>query len=106
MASNIELLFGVLQDLGNEELKHFQWFLKQAGIVEGFPVILKSQLEEADRQDTVDLMVQTYSLAGALQITVEVLKKISRNDLVECLSKYGSELQKRSEKSYLSLGFS
>ncbi|KAM8724052.1 NACHT, LRR and PYD domains-containing protein 12-like isoform 2-T2 [Acanthopagrus schlegelii] len=91
MASQMELLFGVLQDLGNEELKHFQWFLKQAGIVEGFPAILKSQLEEADRQDTVDLMVQTYSPAGALQITVEVLKKISRNDLVECLSKYGSE---------------
>ncbi|XP_041813928.1 NACHT, LRR and PYD domains-containing protein 12-like isoform X2 [Chelmon rostratus] len=91
MASHVELLFGALQDLGNEELKHFQWFLKQAGIVEGFPAIPKGQLEEADRQDTVDHMVQTYSLPGALQITAEVLKKICRNDLVERLSEIGSE---------------
>eukprot|EP00064_Thunnus_orientalis_P010854 superscaffoldBa00001511_g10883 len=83
MASHVELLLGVLQDLGNEELKHFQWLLKQTGIVEGFPGIPKSWLEEADRQDTVDQMVQTYSLPGALRITVEVLKKIGRNDLVE-----------------------
>lgn len=91
MASHVELLFGALQDLGNEELKHFQWFLKHAGIVEGFPAIPKGQLEEADRQDTVDHMVQTYSLPGALQITAEVLKKICRNDLVERLSEIGSE---------------
>ncbi|XP_070780124.1 protein NLRC3-like [Enoplosus armatus] len=81
MASHVELLSGVLQDLGNEELKHFQWLLKQAGIVKGFPAIPKSQLEEADRQDTVDRMVQAYGLPGALHVTVEVLKKISRNDL-------------------------
>uniref|UniRef100_A0A8P4K6G2 Pyrin domain-containing protein n=1 Tax=Dicentrarchus labrax TaxID=13489 RepID=A0A8P4K6G2_DICLA len=90
MASQMELLFGVLQDLGIEEFKHFQWFLK-AGNVKGFPAIPKSQLEEADRQDTVDRMVQTYSLPGALQITEEILKKISRNDLVVCFSERVSE---------------
>ncbi|XP_076608825.1 NACHT, LRR and PYD domains-containing protein 12-like [Chaetodon auriga] len=94
MASHLELLFGVLQDLGNEELKHFQWFLKQAGIVEGFPAIPKCQLEEADRQDTVDHMVQTYSPPGALQITIEVLKKICRNDLVKRLTEICSEPNK------------
>lgn len=83
MASDVELLLRVLQELGNEELKLFQWHLKNAGIIEGFPGIPKSRLEDADRQDTVDQMVQTYSIPGALQITVEVLKKISRNDLVE-----------------------
>ncbi|XP_033501379.1 NACHT, LRR and PYD domains-containing protein 3-like [Epinephelus lanceolatus] len=91
MASHVELLFGVLEDLGNEELKHFQWFLKQADIIEGFPAIPKSRLEKADRQDTVDQMVQTYGLCEALQITVEVLKKISRNDLVEHFHESGSE---------------
>ncbi|XP_008290247.1 NACHT, LRR and PYD domains-containing protein 3-like [Stegastes partitus] len=30
-------------------------------------------------------MVQAYSLHGALRITAEVLRKISRNDLVECI---------------------
>ncbi|XP_068193361.1 NACHT, LRR and PYD domains-containing protein 12-like isoform X2 [Antennarius striatus] len=83
MASQVEFLLGVLQDLGNEELKNFQWFLRQADIIEGFPAIPKSLLEQANRLDTVDQMVQTYGLPGAQQITVEVLKKISRNDLVE-----------------------
>ncbi|KAM9346066.1 NACHT, LRR and PYD domains-containing protein 3-like [Symphorus nematophorus] len=91
MASHVELLFGVLQHLGNEEFKHFQWFLKQDGIVEGFRAIPKCQLEEADRQDTVDKMVEAYSRPGALQITVEVLKKINRNDLVEEFSKIGPD---------------
>ncbi|XP_059203696.1 NACHT, LRR and PYD domains-containing protein 12-like [Centropristis striata] len=86
MASQVELLLRVLQDLGNEEFKHFQWLLKQADIVEGFPAIPKSRLEEANRHDTVDQIVQIYSLPGALQITVEVLKKINRNDLVEHFS--------------------
>uniref|UniRef100_UPI0037E97291 NACHT, LRR and PYD domains-containing protein 12-like n=1 Tax=Semicossyphus pulcher TaxID=241346 RepID=UPI0037E97291 len=91
MASHVELLFGVLQDLGSEELKQFQWFLKQAGSVADFPGIPKCELEEADRQDTVDLMVQTYGLPAALHRTVEVLKKIGRNDLVEQLTQSASE---------------
>ncbi|XP_041634349.1 NACHT, LRR and PYD domains-containing protein 3-like isoform X1 [Cheilinus undulatus] len=91
MASHVGLLFEILQDLGNEELKQFQWFLRQPGIVDGFPGIPKSELEEADRQDTVDLMVQTCGLPAALSVTVEVLKKISRNDLVETLSKSASK---------------
>uniref|UniRef100_A0A3Q3G8R9 Pyrin domain-containing protein n=1 Tax=Labrus bergylta TaxID=56723 RepID=A0A3Q3G8R9_9LABR len=94
MASHVELLFGVLQDLGNDELKQLQWFLRQPGIVDGFPAIPKSELQEADRQDTVDLMMQTYGLPAALHITAEVLKKISRNDLVEHLSKSASEPNK------------
>uniref|UniRef100_A0A3P8U5U2 NACHT domain-containing protein n=1 Tax=Amphiprion percula TaxID=161767 RepID=A0A3P8U5U2_AMPPE len=96
MASHIELLLGVLQDLGNDELKHFQWLLKQAGIIEGFPAIPKSRLEEADRQDMVDEMVQTYSLHGALRITLEVLRKIGRNDLVEHFSQSVAQADSKS----------
>nr|XP_046272305.1 NACHT, LRR and PYD domains-containing protein 12-like isoform X2 [Scatophagus argus] len=92
MGSHVELLFGVLQDLGNEELKHFHWFLRHTGVVEAFPAIPKSLLEGANRQDTVDQMVQAYGLPGALRITVEVLKKISRNDLVEHFSQSCSEV--------------
>lgn len=61
------------------------------GIAEGFPGIPKSWLEEADRKGTVNQMVQTHSCPGALQIIVEVLKKISRNDFVKCFSESGSE---------------
>lgn len=96
MASHMEFLFGVLQDLGNDELKHFQWFLKQADMIEGFPAIAKCQLEDADRQDMVDRMVQTYGLHGALQITAEILKKINRNDLVKLFSKSQSEPNSKS----------
>uniref|UniRef100_UPI003AAAAF7F NACHT, LRR and PYD domains-containing protein 3-like isoform X1 n=1 Tax=Centroberyx gerrardi TaxID=166262 RepID=UPI003AAAAF7F len=90
MATHTELLLGTLEDLGDEELKSFKWFLQQADILDGFPAIPKSRLEKADRQDTVDQMVQTYSPPGALEITVEVLKKINRNDLLQCFSKTSS----------------
>ncbi|XP_071399641.1 NACHT, LRR and PYD domains-containing protein 3-like [Centroberyx affinis] len=90
MATHTELILGTLEDLGDEELKSFKWFLQQADILEGFPAIPKSRLEKADRQDTVDQMVQTYSAPGALDITVEVLKKINRNDLVQRFSKTSS----------------
>ncbi|XP_071399643.1 NACHT, LRR and PYD domains-containing protein 12-like [Centroberyx affinis] len=90
MATHTELILGTLEDLGDEELKSFKWFLQQADILEGFPAIPKSRLEKADRQDTVDQMVQTYSAPGALEITVEVLKKINRNDLVQRFSKTSS----------------
>ncbi|KAE8283543.1 hypothetical protein D5F01_LYC18946 [Larimichthys crocea] len=56
-------------------------------MIEGFPAIAKCQLEDADRQDMVDRMVQTYGLHGALQITAEILKKINRNDLVSFFPK-------------------
>lgn len=86
MTTQAELLLGTLEDLGYEELKKFQWFLQQDGTVDGFPTIKKSRLENTDRQDTVDLMVQTYGLDGALKITVEILKKVNRNDLVQFFS--------------------
>ncbi|XP_071375304.1 NACHT, LRR and PYD domains-containing protein 12-like [Centroberyx affinis] len=80
-----ELLLETLNDLGDEELKGFQWFLQQADILEGFTAIPKSQLEKANRLDTVDQMVQTYN-ENTLEVTKKVLKKISRNDLVQSLS--------------------
>ncbi|KAM4635238.1 NLR family CARD domain-containing protein 3-like isoform 1-T2 [Polymixia lowei] len=79
-------LFRTLQDLGGEELKTFQWFLCQPDVLHGFPAIPKSLLEKADRQDTVDQMVQTYGHQGALQITLTVLEEINRNDLVQSLT--------------------
>ncbi|KAM4619228.1 protein NLRC3-like isoform 2-T3 [Polymixia lowei] len=79
-------LFRTLQDLGGEELKEFQWFLYQGDVLGGFPAIPKSLLEKVNRQDTVDQMVQTYGHQGALKITLEVLGKINRNDLVQSLT--------------------
>ncbi|XP_078128781.1 E3 ubiquitin-protein ligase TRIM39-like [Sander vitreus] len=77
-------LFNTLEDLKEEEFKKFKWCLQQ-DILEGYQSIKVSKLENAERQDTVDLMVKTYQLQGALKVTKKVLEKINRNDLVQSL---------------------
>uniref|UniRef100_A0A8C9XS58 Pyrin domain-containing protein n=1 Tax=Sander lucioperca TaxID=283035 RepID=A0A8C9XS58_SANLU len=75
-------LFNTLEDLREEEFKKFKWHLQQ-DILEGYQSIKVSKLENAERQDTVDEMVKTYQLQGALKVTKKVLEKINRNDLVQ-----------------------
>ncbi|XP_031167163.1 zinc finger protein RFP-like [Sander lucioperca] len=77
-------LFNTLEDLREEEFKKFKWHLQQ-DILEGYQSIKVSKLENAERQDTVDEMVKTYQLQGALKVTKKVLEKINRNDLVQSL---------------------
>lgn len=77
-------MFQTLEDLTDEQFKQFQWFLK-GDIPKGFLAIAVARLEGADRQDTVDLIVQKYGCPGALEITINILEKISRNDLVQRL---------------------
>ncbi|CAK6984378.1 uncharacterized protein LOC122972247 [Scomber scombrus] len=78
-------LLNILHDLSDEQFKDFKWALKyeKAGNTSS---IKKSKLSNAERRDVVDLMVQKYKLAGAVKVIKSVLKKISRNDLVEKLS--------------------
>ncbi|XP_074481879.1 uncharacterized protein LOC141762005 isoform X1 [Sebastes fasciatus] len=78
-------LWNTLEDLANDQFKQFQWFLKQDGVPRGFSAIAVARLEGADRQDTVDLMVQKYGCPRALEITMKILGEISRNDLKQCL---------------------
>ncbi|XP_035856457.1 E3 ubiquitin-protein ligase TRIM39-like [Sander lucioperca] len=77
-------LFNTLEDLKEEEFKKFKWCLQQ-DILEGYQRIKESKLENVERQDTVDEMVKTYQLQGALKVTKKVLEKINRNDLVQSL---------------------
>uniref|UniRef100_A0A3P8S037 NACHT domain-containing protein n=1 Tax=Amphiprion percula TaxID=161767 RepID=A0A3P8S037_AMPPE len=77
-----EVLLGTLQDLGEEEFKEFKWRLRQKGALEDFPAIPKCDLENADRMDTVDEMFKTYCI-NTIKVTVMVLEKISKNDLVQ-----------------------
>ncbi|XP_034750011.1 NACHT, LRR and PYD domains-containing protein 12-like isoform X2 [Etheostoma cragini] len=88
MAAIKELLLETLDDLGQEELKIFKWFLQQAEILEDLPAIPKCRLEKADKLDTLDLIVQTYN-EQSVQVTKTVLTKINRNDLVQNLSNIG-----------------
>lgn len=80
-----EELLNFLEDLVEEEFLKFKWLLQQTSNLLGFPAIKKSHLQTANRQDTVDLMVQTYSLSGAVKVTKNILEKINRNDLLQIL---------------------
>lgn len=79
-----EKLWRTLQRLTKDQFQSFKWFLK-INVLEDFPGIPEAQLEEAGRSAMVDLMVQKYQSSGALKVTLEVLGKISRNDLVQDL---------------------
>lgn len=75
-------LWKTLQDLNKDEFKSFKWFLREE-VLEGFPGIPVAQLdEEANRETTVDLMVQKYLDHGAVKVTIKVLEEIGRNDLM------------------------
>uniref|UniRef100_A0A8K9UTD2 B30.2/SPRY domain-containing protein n=1 Tax=Oncorhynchus mykiss TaxID=8022 RepID=A0A8K9UTD2_ONCMY len=76
-----ERLLAVLEDLGSDELKRFKWHLTTENQLDGFLPIPKGQLETSNRLDIVDQMVQKYRGNVAVQITLIILKKISRNDL-------------------------
>uniref|UniRef100_A0A3Q2WAY3 Pyrin domain-containing protein n=1 Tax=Haplochromis burtoni TaxID=8153 RepID=A0A3Q2WAY3_HAPBU len=80
-------LLSTLEDLGDEEFNKFKWLLHQADVLQSFPTIKKSRLETTNRWDTVDLMVQTYRLPGAVEVAKKILERISRNDLLQSLHK-------------------
>ncbi|XP_044200285.1 NACHT, LRR and PYD domains-containing protein 3-like [Thunnus albacares] len=83
MASLKEVLFKCLEDLRDDDFKNFKWHLQlEGGLQEAIP---KSRLENKDRTDTVDLMVEKYC-KDAIKVTKMILGKINRNDLVEHLS--------------------
>ncbi|XP_035382375.1 uncharacterized protein LOC118241455, partial [Electrophorus electricus] len=78
-----KLLLDILEELKIEDLKKFQWHLTNS--VEDDKRIPKFQLENTDRLDTVDNMVQKYDPDGAVMITLDILKKMNYNRLAETL---------------------
>ncbi|XDV26132.1 hypothetical protein PO909_029911 [Leuciscus waleckii] len=78
MASVEELLLNSLMDLEQGDLKKFQWHLKNNHI-------FKSEMENADRLKTVDKMVEHFGPEEAVEITVEILRKMNQNNLAEQL---------------------
>ncbi|XP_039530238.1 NACHT, LRR and PYD domains-containing protein 12-like isoform X3 [Pimephales promelas] len=80
MASVKEQLLNSLKDLTEDHLKEFQWTLEN-----DHECISKSEMENADRLKTVDKMVECFGPEEAVKITVEILRKITQNDLAEQL---------------------
>uniref|UniRef100_A0A8C1PHL1 Uncharacterized protein n=1 Tax=Cyprinus carpio TaxID=7962 RepID=A0A8C1PHL1_CYPCA len=81
MASVKHLLERSLNELKNPELKKFQWHLKNDKHVS------ESEMENADRLDTVDKMVACFGHEEAVKITVDFLRKMNQNNLAEQLEK-------------------
>ncbi|XP_062395995.1 NACHT, LRR and PYD domains-containing protein 12-like [Sardina pilchardus] len=83
----MESLRNTLDNLSKDDFKRFKHHLRDAGIPWG-------RLEEADRYDTVDLMVQRNSM-GAGGVMVTILQKMAFNqlamDLEKDLAKLGGE---------------
>ncbi|XP_030264942.1 uncharacterized protein LOC115576554 [Sparus aurata] len=77
-------LLKILEKLKKDEFEKFKWFLEDRGIA-------TADLEDADRMKTVNLMVKSFTLHGAVKVTKEVLKEIPRMDLLQNLSASSSE---------------
>ncbi len=82
MASVKELLLKSLEELKKEDLEKFQWYLEK-----DHECITTSDMENADRLQTVDKLVESFGPEEAVKITVCMLEKIMRKDLVEQLKK-------------------
>ncbi|XP_033971413.1 stonustoxin subunit alpha-like [Trematomus bernacchii] len=83
-----KVLLKTLKALKEEEFKDFKWYLKEK--VLELPGIPTSELEKAERRETVDLM-RTHYGKHVIKVTREVLKEIPRNDLLEALSESSSD---------------
>ncbi|XP_064815413.1 uncharacterized protein LOC135531206 isoform X3 [Oncorhynchus masou masou] len=88
------LLLTTLKELTEEQLKIFQFYLCAAqvsftsGRMLGSPPIPESQLENTDRQVTVDQMVKRYDPEEAVEITIWILREMDLDDLAEKLERY------------------
>ncbi|XP_035631290.1 NACHT, LRR and PYD domains-containing protein 3-like [Oncorhynchus keta] len=86
------LLLATLEELVEAEFKTFKWHLTQ-DLVKGFPHIPVSQLENTDRLDTIKKMVETYGLEGTVKISLEILRKMSQNQLAKTLKNEYDEVE-------------
>uniref|UniRef100_A0A3Q1HLR2 B30.2/SPRY domain-containing protein n=1 Tax=Anabas testudineus TaxID=64144 RepID=A0A3Q1HLR2_ANATE len=93
-----EELLHMLEDLGEEELKRFQWHLQNSKLPDGLHNIKKSKLEKADRLETVNVMFEMYS-DKVLEVAKLILQKMKCNkdtvDISNVRSKLKSKLKKK-----------
>ncbi|CAI5670387.1 unnamed protein product [Oreochromis niloticus] len=93
-----EQLLNMLDDLGEEELKRFHWYLEK-GPGGDFTTIKKSRLENArkdGRHGTVDLMVETYTTHHVMGVAELILKKMNEGTPSgRCHRKLKSSLKKK-----------
>ncbi|XP_022622193.1 uncharacterized protein LOC111237392 isoform X1 [Seriola dumerili] len=81
------VLINILDDLREDEFKRFKWFLEKESLLS----FRESELLEAERVETVDLMVEKYGISGTVKMMVKVLESMSQYDLVKKLLSSGTE---------------
>ncbi|XP_030601205.1 NLR family CARD domain-containing protein 3-like [Archocentrus centrarchus] len=69
-------LLETLGDLGEKELKYFKWYLQKPELLDGLPAIPKNDLQRADKQKTVNLIIKTYKPEDAVKVTRKLLEKV------------------------------
>ena len=79
-----KLLKEYLDDLTEERLKEFQWYLVQIQ-TDGSRPIPKSKLEKATRVETVNKLVEAFGEDGAVEWTVDTFLRMKLNDLASKL---------------------
>ena len=79
------MILDIFEDLSAKEFGRFQWQLCNEGKVK------RAELDNADREQTVDAMKGTYDDDEVLEVTKGILKKIYRNDLARKLPNTGSD---------------
>ncbi|XP_031169288.2 uncharacterized protein LOC116060051 [Sander lucioperca] len=92
-----KMLFETLNDLSSEELQTFKSLFE---LEKGFPLSPRRLLEMANTQDTVELMVETYS-HECVELTKKVLKMMNRTDLVQRLSDISSGTKEKQQPSLI-----
>lgn len=81
MAESVDL-FQILGKLDSVQLKRFRSYLSEY-LLEGFNPISGGNLDNSDARDVVEKMKQFYTGDSSTAITLHILKKIDRNDLVD-----------------------
>ncbi|KAK7165600.1 hypothetical protein R3I93_005614 [Phoxinus phoxinus] len=87
MAPVKELLVNSLKELVKDDLKLFQWYLKNHECVS------TSEMENTDVLNTVDKMVARFRQEEAVKVTVNILRKMNQNLLAEQLENKHNEVQ-------------
>lgn len=95
MTSSASILLHALDDLIDEELKKFVFFLTQDLTQEGFPSIPRGKVNQKLREVVVNEMIEVHGEHNAPLVAIIILKKMQKNNSA---SKLKEQIQKDTNK--------